>query len=648
MFGRCHRARLRGVRVETTPPDEPRSEPHAGAAPPRASLPQRLVYRARRWGGLTIVGVFRGGLLATGWLRPRGGRAPAGAWPEDRPLVSVWLGDGAQLGAQTLDGAQQLSGDLAAAWSAAEGKYLAVVPAGSTCDPTLLEKAVLVLEAGPELGFVCAFAGGSAVPLETDAILAQLREAPDRAFALVARGALGGALPKGTDLPALLQRIHAAVWEGAVLREPLVHLGDVRDAAVLVPKPRTHPVARLVPAALMVGLREAWRDHRRARRGGASAELADYGRAVQTRAPERATVLCLVPWLRTGGAEAVLRNLMAGLPDHHFVLCPTIDIEHDWRDAFTGAGAEVFALPELLPRSAWLAFLERLVEAKQAQVLLNAHSEFGYEMAARLRRRFPRLRAFDLLHNDSELGYIRHASVHDRAYDGHIVVSRRIKQTLVEQYGVAAERVHAITNGIDVHGRFDPVRYAATRSGDFAVGFVGRLSDEKDPLLFVEMAAALAKSDAPCRFVMAGDGPMAGKVRDRVQAAGLAGRFDLLGHVDDVPAVLAGLDLVTLTSKVEGCPLVALEAMAMGCTVVGTSAGNLVTLLQEPLGRSVAERTAPALAAAVIEELATCRDTERRAAIRAYVAARHGMPAMARAYAKLFDGAESSASVGER
>ena len=210
------------------------------------------------------------------------------------------------------------------------------------------------------------------------------------------------AVPRDADLPALLRLVREAVYEGTVLREPLFELPLARaePAVESDAEPGTEPDADLrrglwlfVPTALGVGLREAWRDHVRAQRGGMTMDLADYGRGLGTTATDRTTVLWLVPWLRHGGAEAVLANVLAGLGDrYHFVICTTIDITHDWRPWFRELGCEVFVLPELLPRSAWAMFLERLIEAKKVSALVNAHSQYGYDIAARLRAHLPLVR----------------------------------------------------------------------------------------------------------------------------------------------------------------------------------------------------------------------------------------------------------------
>jgi glycosyltransferase involved in cell wall biosynthesis len=600
-----------------------------------------LVYRARRHGGLGIVTVFRWSLTIKGLVAGgRRRRRRASPWPADQPLVSVLEGEGASLGVQTLTDLQPVSGPLAAAVGQARGKYLAVVPANCVCDPNLLEKAVLILEASPALGFVCGFGDGSATLLDTEQVLARCMADPERVFVMVRRPALENvAVPPDVDVLTLLRLLHAAAWEGTVLREAAGTLPSVPVVGGEAPSaPGRRGVLRLLPAALGVGLRQAWWDHVRDRRAGVSEYLTDFGRGLRTTKPDRETVLWLLPWLYAGGAEAVLLNMMAGLADrYHFLLCLTIDIEHGWRHRFQEIGCEIYALPELLPRRAWSPFLERLVTAKAVRTLVIAHSQFAYDVAGDLRHRMEGVRFLDLLHNDSELGFIRHAAKHDATFDAHIVVSERIRNTLVEHYGVQRDRIHVIPNGIDVHGVFDPAGVENREpQGDFVVGYIGRLSDEKDPLLFVHVARELALGKESYRFVMAGDGPLADKVRTRIASYGLADRVDLLGHVEDVPAVLARMDLCVLTSKVEGCPMVALEALAMGRPVVATAVGNLTELLQPPRGRAVAGRDPATLAEAVRSELETSRDPARRKAIRKGIVEQHGLEGMARAYAALF------------
>jgi len=63
-------------------------------------------------------------------------------------------------------------------------------------------------------------------------------------------------------------------------------------------------------------------------------------------------------------------------------------------------------------------------------------------------------------------------------------------------------------------------------------------------------------------MVVAGAGPELDALRTRVERRGLREIFVFLGYVPDTAQVLADSDLLLITSKNEGVPLVALEAMA--------------------------------------------------------------------------------------
>lgn len=109
----------------------------------------------------------------------------------------------------------------------------------------------------------------------------------------------------------------------------------------------------------------------------------------------------------------------------------------------------------------------------------------------------------------------------------------------------------------------------------FVAGFTGRLVEDKDPLLFVEMAARVAAAHEAAHFLMVGDGSLRHEIERGIARHGLGSRFTLAGLRQDASRLHGAADVVVVPSRRDACPLVPLEAMAAGCPVIGTAVGDI-------------------------------------------------------------------------
>jgi glycosyltransferase involved in cell wall biosynthesis len=205
----------------------------------------------------------------------------------------------------------------------------------------------------------------------------------------------------------------------------------------------------------------------------------------------------------------------------------------------------------------------------------------------------------------------------DRMADRYIVVNRASVDALTEHHSMPPSRVAVIPNGIEIK-RYDP---EAASSGVWRarlgvpenaplIGAIGRLDWQKGFPDLLKAFAMLDLSDA--RLVIAGDGPDWEELVAMIGYLGLAGRVALPGFVEDVPGLLADLDLFVLSSHREGHPMVLLEAMAMALPVVATDIAGVGDTIAEgvdgrlvPVGDVVA--LAEAITAAVADPEASAR-----------------------------------------
>ncbi|MEM7479614.1 MAG: glycosyltransferase [Acidobacteriota bacterium] len=151
--------------------------------------------------------------------------------------------------------------------------------------------------------------------------------------------------------------------------------------------------------------------------------------------------------------------------------------------------------------------------------------------------------------------------------------------------GVPAGVVDVVYSGIDL----EPYDAAPTS------GLRRQLSIGHRPLILVPArlhpmkghrdllaAYALLRHAVPgATLVLAGEGPAEEALRQEVEERGLTGEVFLLGHREDMPALLAAADIVCLPSHREGLPAALLEAFAAGKPVVATDVGGVPEALTD-------------------------------------------------------------------
>ena len=114
------------------------------------------------------------------------------------------------------------------------------------------------------------------------------------------------------------------------------------------------------------------------------------------------------------------------------------------------------------------------------------------------------------------------------------------------------------------------------------VGTIGVLRALKGPDVFLRGCRVILDRIPAARFLMAGDGPLRREVRDLQEKLGLAEAMRLLGHREDVPDVMAALD-VFVSSSLGGeiNPQAVSQAMAMGIPVVASALPGMRELARE-------------------------------------------------------------------
>jgi len=199
-----------------------------------------------------------------------------------------------------------------------------------------------------------------------------------------------------------------------------------------------------------------------------------------------------------------------------------------------------------------------------------------------------------------------------RSADRIICVSRAVAREL-DAFGVPPDKLVVIHNGLDLEGRFRPRPATGLLHAQFGlppgarlVGMIGQLAPWKGQHVFLRAAAIAAKAQPDAVFLIVGD-PLFGDTRYQARlialarAGGIEEKVVFTGRRDDMPEVLAELDLVVHASVLpDPLPTVLIEAGAAGKPVVATAVGGVSEIVND--GRSgllVPPGDADAMAAAI-------------------------------------------------
>ncbi len=302
------------------------------------------------------------------------------------------------------------------------------------------------------------------------------------------------------------------------------------------------------------------------------------------RAPGRIHVLEVIGNAIVGGMETCVERLVENLPPDRFAITALCPFESPFTERLRARDIEVLVTP-MPDDPPWSSIQMTCAMVKAGAIdLLHAHLPNAHVLAG-IAGRLTGKPVLATLHGH-RIGVLD-LEVHRNA-GTHLSVVCRQSYFHALGLGVSAGQLSCNPNGVDTEA-FQPrprpadgVRAAlGIPASAKVVGFLGRLSPEKGPEVFLR-AALLAQSRLPdTHFVFVGDGPLAPQLRETISRAQLADRVHLAGLRRDVASVLNDMDVLVSSSHSEAMPLAVMEAMASGLPVVATRVGGVPDMIDQ-------------------------------------------------------------------
>jgi glycosyltransferase involved in cell wall biosynthesis len=211
----------------------------------------------------------------------------------------------------------------------------------------------------------------------------------------------------------------------------------------------------------------------------------------------------------------------------------------------------------------------------------------------------------------------------DRLANRIVVNAEAVKQHLIRDYSIPAERIYVSYNGVET-GVFFPrseTRPEFLTDASLVFGSICVMREEKRLDTLLTAFARVLPRDPRLRLLLVGDGPMREpwiKLRDKL---GLTSACHFEQTTTNIPYWMNAMDVFVLASRSEGFPNALLEAMACGCCVVASAVGGVPELVEDSRsGFLFPSGDADALAArllAIVEDPALRLRVGAEAALRA-------------------------------
>lgn len=297
-----------------------------------------------------------------------------------------------------------------------------------------------------------------------------------------------------------------------------------------------------------------------------------------------------------GGVERNTIEIMRHLRGHYDFILITTEPVHEGHGSLhhqlKGLATAVYDLGELGPTSHYLSMFATLKRAWSPDLVWICNgSPWLADHAADLRRIYADTPIVDQQVYDTRAGWInRYHEAGIQSFDRFIAINQRIRETFVDRLGMDPGRIDLIYPAFDASRfRLTPVTPEQAADSKRAFGlapdrpvflFLGRMSAQKRPLDFINLAARVLASGLQASFLMVGDGEMGGEV-DQAITASSTEALKRFPFTDRIPEILSVVDGLIITSEFEGLPVAMLEALAMGVPVLSTDVGDVRLVIEE-------------------------------------------------------------------
>lgn len=368
--------------------------------------------------------------------------------------------------------------------------------------------------------------------------------------------------------------------------------------------------------------------------------LSRYIPSVRQNTDYTETLFYFIPWMVTGGADLYDLHVIEALArDNNITLIVDRHIpHHPWRPKFQSFVSEIFELQTMTNNTETMFhILDHLYLTRQPKAIILTRSACGYDFIPHFRdgpkpdvsiwnSNVPIVDINHLYMEGDRTGWEWRSGQHAVNLTKRIVVSQNLRNYFIENIrlgddvlGVAEDDSHWRRQPLNEAERdkveviYPPIDLRVWESGmkkellsseyversatrRRTVFYVGRIDEQKNPHLWLDVVDELASRDGKVAPVIIGAGPQARQIFQKSRTMpslvqpGNTSIVRFLGQISHelIPFELtkSHASVLLLTSRYEGVPIAILEALSIGLPVVALDCGGSSEIVQYLVGDS--------------------------------------------------------------
>lgn len=289
----------------------------------------------------------------------------------------------------------------------------------------------------------------------------------------------------------------------------------------------------------------------------------------------RAPILYIAPWVDLGGSDKGTIDWFKHIDCDRWApsLITTQPSANRWLHLVEGHAEEIWDLPDLMPGGAFPEFILGFIQSRGVRVVHTMNSRLAFDLLPDMTCLPDPPAVVVQLHAEepNQAGYVRYVTRrYGNLVDAFSVTSEHLKETVAD-YEIPPSRIEVIHSGVDGEREFDPARVEPLELGGDGASRIlwpGRLVEQKDPMLTLEVLARARERGGEFVLDVVGDGHLEEAVRVRADELGLGDVICWHPPSQEMARWYRSADLMLMTSVYEGVPYVIYESLAMGVPVI--------------------------------------------------------------------------------